>query len=226
MKRRYFITAIDTDAGKSLATGLAARWLLGEGVSVITQKMAQTGCTRTSEDIETHRRLMGIPLQEADLEGTTCPYIFPFPASPRLAAELAGRQIDFFRIFEATERLEETYECVLVEGVGGLMVPLVDDQTVADYLVCHPHPTVIVVHARLGSINHALLTLKACSVRGIEVVGVIYNTGIATDPLITDDTRAVLQQMLGRNFPEAAFLELPRWHEGDPLPDFSALFRV
>ncbi len=225
MKRRYFITAIDTDAGKTLATGLAARWLAEEGVPVITQKMAQTGCTHTSEDIETHRRLMGIPLQEADLEGTTCPYIFPFAASPQLAAELAGEKIDLFRIFEATGRLEETYECVLVEGVGGLMVPLVDNLTVADYLVRHPHPTVVVVHARLGSINHALLTLEVCRARGIEVAGVVYNTGIATDPRITDDTRAVLQQALGRDFPEAAFIEIPRWHTGDPLPDFSPLFQ-
>ena len=77
----YFISGIDTDAGKSIVTGVIARTLAGKGVRVITQKFIQTGCVGISEDILKHREIMGIPPQEVDKDGTTCPYVMTYPAS-------------------------------------------------------------------------------------------------------------------------------------------------
>ena len=71
MKRAYFVTGIDTDAGKSIVTGVLARALSARGERVITQKFIQTGCDGLSEDIETHRRIMGIGLLPEDEDGTT-----------------------------------------------------------------------------------------------------------------------------------------------------------
>ncbi|MDE5638193.1 MAG: dethiobiotin synthase, partial [Odoribacter sp.] len=71
----YFVSGIDTDAGKSIATGVMAATLQQQGKKVITQKFIQTGCREISEDIQKHREIMGIPLQKADLDRTTCPYI-------------------------------------------------------------------------------------------------------------------------------------------------------
>ena len=84
----YFISGIDTDAGKSIVTGVIARTLLQKGVHVITQKFIQTGCVGISEDILKHREIMGIPPQEVDRDGTTCPYVMTYPSSPHLAAEI------------------------------------------------------------------------------------------------------------------------------------------
>lgn len=224
MEANYFITGIDTDAGKSVVTGVMARWLRSKGVRVITQKMAQTGNTESSEDIAAHRRIMGVAAFPEDAEGATCPYIFPFPAAPDLSARLAGKRIEFGVIRKATEQLKERYECVLTEGVGGLMVPLCGCRTVADYLTEYPCPVVLVCHGRLGSVNHALLSLEVCRNRGIRVAALVYNTGLAADPVIAEDTRRTLREAGERYFPGIPLIDFPFWEEGVSLPDFAPDF--
>lgn len=226
MEKIYFITAIDTDAGKSIVTGVMAAYLKSKGVNVITQKMSQTGCVGTSEDIETHRRIMGTEFFPEDTQGLTCPYIFPFPAAPQLSAELVGERIDFHKIHGATVELAERYECVLMEGVGGLMVPLRDDLTVLDYMERYPQPTILVTNGKLGSINHTLLSLEVCKSRNVPVIGMVYNNCIATDPAITKDTLKTLQRRLSFYYPAAKLVEMPKWEEGTPFPDFSPIFGI
>ena len=80
-----FITGIDTNIGKTFATGMIACALAEKGKKVITQKMIQTGCTEVSEDIEMHRKIQGIPFTEEDKAGLTCPYIFTYPCSERFS---------------------------------------------------------------------------------------------------------------------------------------------
>lgn len=224
MEKSYFITAIDTDAGKSIVTGLMARYLKERGVRVITQKIAQTGCTGVSEDIETHRRITGVPLFSEDTEGLTCRYVFPFPAAPQLSAKLAGAEIDLALIHEATVRLEEKYDCVLSEGVGGLMVPMTDDLTVLDYMKRYPQPVILVTNGKLGSVNHTLLSLETLKNHGIRVTAMVYNNFIETDPVITADSSDTLARYLHRYYPEAALVKVGRWTEKSETPDFSAIF--
>lgn len=104
-KRVLAVSGIDTDIGKTVATGLIARSLLDQGYRVSTQKMVQTGCVGISEDIAEHRRLMGIGLTEEDHSGLSCPYLFADPCSPHLAAELSGKRIDPARTLSATARM-------------------------------------------------------------------------------------------------------------------------
>ena len=99
-KNIYFVSGIDTDAGKSVVTGVLARRWREEGRRVITQKFIQTGNRSMSEDIELHRRLMGIPLQPEDLDGTTCPLIFTYPSSPQLAARFNVMSIPTLMVFK------------------------------------------------------------------------------------------------------------------------------
>ena len=89
-----FVGGIDTDIGKTVATGWLAAKLMRQGFSVITQKIVQTGCTGISDDILVHRRLQNLPLLPEDTDGTTCPYLFGYPCSPHLAARMAGARID------------------------------------------------------------------------------------------------------------------------------------
>lgn len=225
MEKIYFVTAIDTDAGKSVATGILALYLKSRGVNVITQKMAQTGCSGISDDIVTHRSIMLEELYPEDKEGLTCHYLFPFPASPHLSASLAGMEIDPNRIISATETLAERYDTVIVEGVGGIMVPLRKDFTVFDYLVLTDYPVIIVTSGKLGSINHTLLTLEVCKSRGINVAGMLYNNHIETHPLITQDTLEMLRVRFSHYYPDACFIEFPLWDKGSEIPDFSGIFR-
>jgi len=192
------VSGIDTGIGKTVATGLLARSFAGAGVRTITQKIAQTGCEGISEDIAAHRELMGIPLQQVDLDGTTCPCVFRFPASSHLAAAVEGREIDFMAIRRNTFKLQLRYDLVLLEGVGGLLVPLTPELLLADYVRDAGYGLVLVSSPRLGSINHTLLSLEACAARHIPVRGLIYNRFFEADEAIAADTRTVIAAALKR----------------------------
>ncbi len=209
MSEVIFISGIDTDAGKSYATGVLARRLMNEGQRVITQKFIQTGNEGFSEDIELHRRLMGTGLLAEDALGLTAPVIFPFPASAQLAARLAGRPIDLTVIDRATAELARRYDTVLVEGAGGLMVPITDTITTIDYVASRSLPLMLVTNGRLGSINHTLLSLEAIKKRDIELNTLIYNEHFDSDATIAADTRAFLSRYIGRNFPGTAIYFIP-----------------
>lgn len=190
------VSGIDTGIGKTVATGWLARAFAGSGLRTITQKISQTGCDGVSDDIAAHREIMGIGLQDVDLDGTTCPYVFRHPASPHLAAAMEGREIDVMTVRRATFLLQKRYDLVLFEGAGGLLVPLNGNLLFADYLRDAGYGLVLVTSPRLGSINHTLLSLEACISRGIEVRGVVYNRFGEEDRRIGDDTRRVIERSM------------------------------
>ena len=209
MSTTYFITGIDTDAGKTYCTSWLARHLAEQGQSVITQKFIQTGCDGYSEDIDAHRRLTGTGRLPEDDLGLTAPIIFTYPASAQLAARIDGRDIDLSIIDSAREELERRYDVVLVEGAGGLMVPITDNYFAIDYAANRHLPVYLVTNSRLGSINHTILSLEALSARGITLQGVLYNTYYDQDPEIAPDTRDFISRYVGRHFPGAQFLTVP-----------------
>lgn len=210
MNNVLFLSGIDTDAGKTYATAFLARRFMEQGRSVITQKFVQTGCRDYSEDIAAHRRLMGInPLPE-DLDHTTAPVIFTYPASAQLAARLDGREIDLDAIDNATKVLASRYDNVIIEGAGGLMVPLTDDFLTIDYVKSRNLPIVLVTNGILGSINHTLLSLEAIESRGITLDTVIYNTYYDSDKVIAADTLGFIRRYLERRHPQTELLILPK----------------
>lgn len=206
---RIFITGIDTDAGKSYATGWIARGMIDAGINVVTQKFVQTGNTDFSEDIDIHRKLMGTGMLPEDISHLTAPEIFTYPASPDLAARIDGRELDLNAISDATDALEEKYGNVLIEGAGGLMVPLKGEYLTIDYMREHNLPAILVTNGRLGSINHTLLALSALRNAGIRLFAVIYNSHFDKDKIICEDTRNYIRQWLYRHFPDALYLEMP-----------------
>lgn len=209
MKQAIFISGIDTDAGKTYATAFLASRFMDEGCSVVTQKFIQTGCKGSSEDIEAHRSLCGIAPLPEDLDGTTAPIIFTYPASAQLAARLDGREIDLTLVDNATERLLERYDTVLIEGAGGLMVPVDDDTFTIDYVASRRLPLILVTNARLGSINHTVLSLEAVRARGIKLRAVVFNHHFDSDKVISEDTHGFIKRYLERHFPETELIELP-----------------
>lgn len=209
MNRTFFLSGIDTDAGKTYATAFLARRFMSEGCTVATQKFVQTGCVGFSEDIEAHRRLMGIDPLPEDRDLTTAPQIFTHPCSPQLAARLDGRPIDIEAIDRSRELLASRYDVLIIEGAGGLMVPLTDDYFTIDYAAERRLPLVLVTNSRLGSINHTILALEAIERRGCPLAYVIFNHHFDYDPEITADTLGFVQRYLRKHFPECTLLEMP-----------------
>ena len=184
----YFVSGIDTNIGKSYATGYLARKWNEAGIRTITQKLVQTGNEDVSEDIALHRRLMGTGWLREDDERLTMPEIFSYPCSPHLAAEIDRRPIDFDKIERATQTLSGRYDAVLLEGAGGLMVPLTRDLLTIDYIARHHYPLVFVTSGRLGSINHL---------------------SEEDDALIRQDTEEYIRHLLKEKYPEARLEVVP-----------------
>jgi dethiobiotin synthetase len=205
------LCGIDTGIGKSVATGLLARHLMEQGEKVITQKLVQTGCTERSEDILLHRRLMECGWLEEDEKKLTCPYCFSFAGSPHLAARLAGKSIDPARISRATRLLEQRFEWVLLEGAGGLLVPLQEDLTLLDYLAAEGYPLVLVTSPRLGSINHTLLSLEILRARRLRLAGLVYNLFHGAPNEIIQDTLRLFSRALQQHGFQDTIVVLPTW---------------
>lgn len=209
MSQTIFVSGIDTDAGKSYVTGWLACEFMDKGFSVITAKPVQTGNVEFSEDIEVHRRIMGMPMQQVDIDHTTAPIIFSYPASPHLAAKIDGGAIDLEVIDRAVATLGSLYDIVLVEGAGGLMVPLDEEILTIDYPLTRKLPVVLVTNGRLGSINHTLLSLEALRSRGMRLHSLVYNSHFDKDEIIATETQAYLRRYMNRNFPGVPVIIAP-----------------
>lgn len=205
-----FVSGIDTEIGKTVVTGWLARQWRDEGVDVITQKLVQTGCVGASDDILLHRRIMGCGLFDEDRDGHTMPALYAYPASPHLAARLEGRSLDLEAIDRATAHLCERYETVLVEGAGGLMVPLTEELLTIDYVARRGWPLLLVTSGRLGSINHTLLSLEAIAARGIALHGIAWNgRDDGNDEVIAAESRGFLRDWMQARFPQARWYDVP-----------------
>ena len=206
----FFVSGIDTNIGKSYATGYLAKSWNGQGIRTITQKLIQTGNTGLSEDIELHRCIMGTGLLPEDAEGLTMPEIFSYPCSPHLAAEIDKRPVDFDKIECATQRLSETYDAVLLEGAGGLMVPLTRDLLTIDYIARHHYPLIFVTSGKLGSMNHTLFSREPVPCLNIRLHTVVYNLyPEEKDDIIRRDTESYIRHLLEKEYPETRFVTLP-----------------
>ena len=221
----FFVSGTGTDVGKTVATGLMARWLLAAGRDAVTVKLVQTGNAGRSEDIEAHRRLMGGVRFPEDAAGFTAPQIFKFPSSPLLAARLEGKAVDVAKIAESVEACAAAHEVVLVEGAGGLAVPLTEAQLTADFVAGQGWPLVLVTCGNLGAINHALLSLEAAKSRGIPVLGVVHNSSFSVDARLDDDAVAAISRHLVRLGYRDRIVRLPRVDISNPPEiDFGEIF--
>ncbi|MDM1762762.1 MULTISPECIES: dethiobiotin synthase [unclassified Acinetobacter] len=210
MSNVYFVSGIDTGIGKTYATGYLAKLWNEQGKKTITQKLIQTGNVDISEDIEQHRQIMGMGWFPEDESKLTMPEIFTYPASPHLATKIDGREIDFQKIENATAQLAEKYEIVLLEGAGGLMVPLTTDLLTIDYVAEKKLPVILVTSGRLGSINHTILSLEALKSRGLELYALAYNLkDQSQDELISKDTAEYLKGYLAKHFPHSQWIDIP-----------------
>jgi len=173
--KAIFITGTDTGVGKSIACAVIALLLRRQGCSVGIMKPVTSGCLErdgklVSEDAELLSFAAGVPLSP-----DCTPYLLKAPLAPSIAATLDGVRIDFRTIKDAYLRIAEQYEYVIVEGAGGLMVPLAGGLLMSDLAAHLGLPIAVVARPGLGTINHTLLTTFCARNLGLEVKGVIIN---------------------------------------------------
>jgi dethiobiotin synthetase len=165
-----FVTGTDTGVGKTVATAAIACALAARGRRVGVLKPAQTGvAAHQPGDAEFVLAALG----STQPPTTACPYRFAAPAAPLVAACDERAAIDLAVIRQAYQALRQRYDVVLVEGAGGLLVPLAEGTSMADLARDLALPLVIVARPGLGTLNHTLLTLEAARARGLDVLGVI-----------------------------------------------------
>jgi dethiobiotin synthetase len=166
--RGAFVTGTGTEVGKTVLAAVLARTLADSG-TVAVFKPAVTGLDDPGEpDHELLRRAAGSAQADAEI----APYRYGPPASPHLAARLAGEEVDPERLLRAARQAAGGADAVVCEGVGGLMVPLCDRYLVRDLAVALGLPLWVAAAPGLGTINHTLLTLGAARAAGLEVAAV------------------------------------------------------
>lgn len=169
-----FVTGTGTEVGKTVVAAVAARSLAAAGHSVAVFKPCVTGLDeppadgpicRDIGDKSAHRladhELLRLAAGSTQSDAEIAPYRYGPPASPHLAAALAGEQLDPARLRDAARRAAASAEAIVCEGVGGLLVPLADGYLVRDLAVELGYPLVIAAAPGLGTINHTLLTVEA-----------------------------------------------------------------
>ena len=170
MARGLFVTGTGTEVGKTVVAATIARTLAGGGRRVAVFKPAVTGL---DEGVETDHELLRRAAGSSQVDEEIAPYRYGPPASPHLAAALAGEEIDPERLRQAAKAAADGAEAIVCEGVGGLLVPLSPGYLVRDLAVDLGHPLVLVASPGLGTINHTLLTVEAARTGGLRVAAVV-----------------------------------------------------
>jgi dethiobiotin synthetase len=194
-----FITGTDTGVGKTtVACGIAAA-LGGRGYRVGVCKPAETGCSpgpegRRQPSDALHLRFFSDCQASLD---AICPYVLSAPLAPAVAAGLEGVPIDIGKMLRGYNTLADSHDVTLIEGAGGLMVPLTTTETFAHLALRLRVPVVVVVGSRLGAINHALLTVRYARAVGLRVAGYVVNFLDPEPDHAATSNVAVLEAWLG-----------------------------
>jgi dethiobiotin synthetase len=176
LPRHFFVTGTDTGVGKTTVTVHLMQQLIAQGLTVIGMKPVASGCEWLdgrwqNEDV---RQLTAASNVSAPPELVN-PYCFEPAIAPHVAAAQAGVNIEVKVILSAYQQLATMADVVIVEGAGGLLVPLNGEQTIADLIQALNLPALLVVGMRLGCINHALLTADTLKQRNIPLCGWVAN---------------------------------------------------
>jgi dethiobiotin synthetase len=171
-----FITGTDTEVGKTVVAGAIAGWFKRRGFRVGVFKPAATGCVRRREGLVSEDAEFLAHCADADAPlDVICPQRFAEPLAPAIAAERAGKPLDWQAIDRALGEIVAQSDVLIVEGVGGIMVPMDAAHTIRDVARCLRLPAVVVARPGLGTINHTLLTVNALREAKVPVAGVVIN---------------------------------------------------
>jgi len=208
MVRGIFITGTGTGVGKTVVAAAVLRAARAAGIDAVPFKPVQTGAIDSprgprAPDVEFCLAAAGL-MPKPDEAALMAPLLYKPACSPHLAASIEARPVDVDAIIAAAEKLLARHEAMVVEGAGGVMVPLNESQTMLDLMAAMALPVLVVAANVLGTINHTLLTLSALRAAKLECLGVVFNqpeAPAADDEYIRRDNPATIAR-----FGEAAVL--------------------
>lgn len=176
MSTGFFITGTDTNVGKTtVALGLMTA-LQQQGLTVAAFKPVSAGCTRTADGLRNDDAVRLMQQASVDIPyDTVNPYAFEPPIAPHIAASKTNTRIDLGVVKKAYLEIAETVDIVIVEGAGGWLVPVNEQETMADLAATLGLPVINVVGIRLGCLNHALLTTQAIKSCSLPIAGWVAN---------------------------------------------------
>ena len=186
LKPAFAILGSDTDIGKTYVTKLLIKSIKDQGIRIESQKWLQCG---SPYDLDAHGYESTLP------PSLRMPYCFELPASPHLAAKHAGVDIDEAHISSSFYEARKACDWLVIEGSGGLMVPLSDTRLFIDLIAGLKIPVILVVPQRIGCINQSLSHLEVLKTRNIDVLGVIINEHTPTElsDTIKNDHKACIE---------------------------------
>lgn len=189
MLKGFFITGTDTSVGKTIISGVLIKALGVLGLRAGAMKPIETGCTKVADVLvaEDAVFLKSIAWMEEPITQITS-YALKTPTAPLIAAEIEGVDIDIERIIHSVEELSIRYDIVLVEGAGGLLVPIKKDFFMLDLARRLFLPLIVVAKPTLGTINHTLLTVNYALKEGVDVAGVIINYSNPPQGTVAEET--------------------------------------
>ncbi len=181
IKKTLFVTGTDTHVGKTVVAAALAAYLKSKGISVGVMKPLESGCLSgaraktkgmASKSDSLYLKEMSQSNDDLDLINT---YAFIAPLAPGVAAELEGVEISIDKILENYSKLALLHEVVIVEGAGGLLVPISQTESILDLIKAMRADVLLVSRAGLGCVNHTLLSLARLEQENIQAVGIVLN---------------------------------------------------
>jgi len=190
-RKGFFITGTDTGVGKTLVAGGIAHILTEQGRTVGVFKPVATGCQRRREGLISSDAEFLAYCANSELPLSVInPLGYVTPAAPIVSADTDGSKIDLEQVASAYKHICENSDVVIVEGIGGVRVPITAEVDVLDLAVDFQLPVLIITRPNLGTINHTLMTIDCTRGRGLEIAGVIVNGYNAIEATVAEVTAA------------------------------------
>ncbi len=199
MHKGIFITGTDTEVGKTVVAAGLASAIKTRGVDVGVMKPVASGAERKGDKLVSRDVLfLADSIDSNDEMDLINPVALEMPLSPYVAANLEKKEIDVSRIKDAYSRLTGRHDFLIVEGIGGILVPITKDCLVADMILELGLPLVIVTRPNLGTINHTLLTIREAERCGIAIKGLIFNWTNEQEAGIAEKTNpGIIEELSG-----------------------------
>jgi len=177
-----FVTGTDTGVGKTLITAGLTAFYRKNGIDCVALKPVETGCAiKDGELFPEDGNFLWTASQNALNIDDVAPFRFSFPAAPYRAAVLQNSRLRIVDVLEHIRAVQESHDLVIVEGAGGLFVPIEENGTFLDLMEKLGFPVILVARARLGTINHTLLSVESLENRNINILSVILSKGEITE---------------------------------------------
>lgn len=192
-----FVTGTDTGVGKTTIAAALASLIKGHGVDVGVMKPFASANKILSRNYRSEdSALLAKAAQVDDPDEAINPFFYSIPTAPFIAAKMEFKnEVCISAALRLYHKIAAKHDFMIVEGIGGIMVPLTKNKYMVDFVKSLDLPTIIVASSKLGTINHTLLTVKVCNDFGVNLIGIIVNGMLDKDSLLNYKVVEAIQEL-------------------------------